>query len=268
MKQLFHIANSRVVTGEQVLSLKIGEKHASFSITNKAATELSFLAYCTVEQWNENELNDFYNAYPVLATSYYKIIIAYDYPQNTLVPARDFQSEENNTVLNNLLGEQGAVSTIAETIPEWLVYNVYAVPQEVQQWVANKFAAVSFHHQFSVAIKNIEAAAENGSMAVDFRKDDLTILVAKHGKLLLAQSFEYSTPEDVLYYLLNISKQFSLSQQETQLYLTGLIDKNSSLYSELFQYFIQIDFRNADWKHNEYPAHFFTTLNDLARCAS
>jgi len=107
------------------------------------------------------------------------------------------------------------------------------------------------------------------SLVVDFRTNDFTVLASKGSLLLLTQTFAYSTPEDVLYYLLNTCRQFNLSQQELQLQLSGLIDKRSSLYNELYQYFIHIDFREAGWNlKNEYPAHFFTSLNDLATCAS
>jgi hypothetical protein len=52
--------------------------------------------------------------------------------------------------------------------------------------------------------------------------------------------------------------------------LSGLIDKQSALYKELYQYFINIEFSEAGWNMagTEYPAHFFTSLNDLAQCVS
>jgi hypothetical protein len=93
--------------------------------------------------------------------------------------------------------------------------------------------------------------------------------MAKDSKLILAQSFPYSTPEDVVYYLLKACQQFSLSQKEVSVHLSGLIDKQSSLFKELYQYFIHPEFREAGWNSgSEFPAHFFTSLNDLAQCAS
>ena len=122
--------------------------------------------------------------------------------------------------------------------------------------------------ELSLGIKNIDSA-DAGSLTVDFQKDNFTVIAAKGIHFLLAQTFEYVTPADVLYYLLKICQQFSLSQQELQLQLSGLIDKQSSMYNELYQYFINIEFRDANWKMiNDYPAHFFTSLNDLARCES
>jgi hypothetical protein len=49
-----------------------------------------------------------------------------------------------------------------------------------------------------------------------------------------------------------------------------MIDQQSALYKELYQYFLHIEFRNASWTipADEYPAHFFTSLNELAQCVS
>ncbi|HNA96743.1 MAG TPA: DUF3822 domain-containing protein, partial [Chitinophagaceae bacterium] len=65
-------------------------------------------------------------------------------------------------------------------------------------------------------------------------------------------------------------QQFSLSQQTVSVRLSGLIDKQSALYKDLYQYFREITFREAGWHtvEPEYPAHFFTSLNDLAPCVS
>ncbi|MBL0129692.1 MAG: hypothetical protein IPP43_00005, partial [Chitinophagaceae bacterium] len=47
------------------------------------------------------------------------------------------------------------------------------------------------------------------------------------------------------------------------------IDKQSSLYKELYQYFIGVEFSDASWNSmREFPDHFFTSLNDLAKCVS
>ena len=114
----------------------------------------------------------------------------------------------------------------------------------------------------------MNTAPDHGIIYVDFRTDDFIISVAMNSKLLLARSFSYSIPEDVIYQLLNVCKQFGLSQQHVKLSLSGLIDKQSALYKEIFQYFIHVGFREATWNNEDYPAHFFTSFNDLARCVS
>jgi hypothetical protein len=103
-----------------------------------------------------------------------------------------------------------------------------------------------------------------------FGTQEFSVVVSRGSNLLLVQRFEYASPSDVLYHLLGICKMFSLLQEEVSLRVSGLVDKDSALAKELFQYFLDIDYRAAAWETDEeiFPPHFFTALNDLARCAS
>jgi hypothetical protein len=271
LKQLFHIENSHPDNAQQILSLRLGEKHAGFAITDKTGNECYQLTYCSSDDsgWNENELSVFFAAYPVLDKSFYEVLVVYDHPRDIIIPSVGLKQEEAGPLLN-ITGNPGDRSiTITEMIPGWQLYNVFSLSTATRECVERKFPAAKTWHQYSLGIKNIAAGNDNGTIQVDFRKDDFTVLVARQGNFLLARAFDYSTPEDVIYYLLKTCRQFSLSQQEVTLRLSGLVDKNSALYKELYQYFIHVEFRNASWHLNsEYPAHFFTSFNDLARCAS
>jgi hypothetical protein len=269
LKQLFHIENGGSDTAQKVLSVRLGENHGCFSITGKQANELYELAYCTEEYWNENSLTAFFAAYPSLQQSFYQVLIAYDFPQSILSPSVSYKPEESQELLNTMHGVLPGSHIISERIAEWQLYNTYAVSAGVQGWINKKFPSAQFWHQHTLSIKRMNAGGNEGSLLVDFSNNDFTLLAAKNSKLLLARSFNYSTPEDVLYYLLKTCQQSSLSQKEVTVQLSGLIDKQSALYKELYQYFINVEFREAAWNTgSEYPAHFFTLLNDLARCAS
>jgi len=274
VKQLFQIV---AVEGKEsvqpVLSIRVGEKHCCFSITDFATQELQQLAYYTADDVNESFLWDLFAAHPELNNSYYQSLICYDHPQSTLVPLKYYKHEDAALLLKTLYGVNGTATVVSESIAEWQVYNVYAVPKDVHEWMRRKFATGKYWHQYTVGIKNNTTANAGGSIQVDFRKNDFTVLVVASNKLLLAQTFLYLTPEDVVYYLLKTCQQFGLSQQEADIQMSGLVERESALYNELHQYFLNIGFRNAAWivpasLNNESPAHFFTSLNDLSRCAS
>jgi len=269
LKQLFYIKNAYAESGQQVLSVRIGAGHAGFAISNKSGSELFQLAYCSMDSCNETELTKFFETYSSLLNSFYEVLVGYEFPESIFISSKGFKQEDAGLLLKAFGCNNGNSNIISELIAEWQLYNVYAAPKEVQEWLDKKFPSARHWHQYSLGIKNINAANACGSLMIDFRTDDFSIIAVKGSKFLLAQSFEYTTPGDVLYYLLKICQQFSLSQQEVQLQLSGLIDKESSLYKELHQYFIHIEFREANWKAGmENPAHFFTSLNDLAKCAS
>ena len=274
MKQLFHIAAGEGNESVQpVLSIRLGEKHCCFSVTDFISKELKSLAYYTSDEVNDIFLQELFAAHPELNAAFYQVLICYDYPQSSFVSLKEYKYEDTNLLLNAMYGLNGTATILSELIAEWQLYNVYAVPKNVQDWVSKKFVARKHWHQYSVSIKNINPGTVGGSLLVDLRKDDFTVLATDNNKLLLAQTFLYSTPDDVLYYLLKICEQFELSQKEVHISLSGLVDQQSALYRELYQYFLHVEFRDAGWTipasaNSESPLHFFTSLNDLSRCAS
>jgi len=96
-------------------------------------------------------------------------------------------------------------------------------------------------------------------------------MVKKNKQLQLAQAYSYKTPLDVVYYLLKICYEFGLDQSEVFVILSGLIDQDSAMYSELHSYFLNLYFAQPppySVPENEYPHHYFTSLYNLAACVS
>lgn len=274
MKQAFHIPAATAITAnDKVLSIRIGERHFGFAITDAVGGELYQLDWYTDEEVDENLLEQLYQQLSELRHTYERVNLCYDHPRSLLVPMEKYQPGQERLLVNAMFGPGVREHMLMETISEWQLNNVYAVPSGVHKWVAHYFNKGQFWHTYSIGIRNIEAAGESGSMLLDFRTDDFSLLAARNGQVLLAQTFCYTNPADVIYYLLKICQDFSFSQETVQIFLSGLVDKASVLYREIYQYFIQVQFRQSSWaivaeETADYPSHFFTSLNDLARCAS
>ncbi|MCX6317036.1 MAG: DUF3822 family protein [Bacteroidetes bacterium] len=272
MKQLFHISNTTSESGQEVLCVRLGPQHIAFCTTNKAATVLHELSYVTIEPapgggWNNASLAGLLETHPVLKASYYRVVISVDFPQSILMPAVAYTQQEGSVLIQSLYGKDLCV-TVTEAIPEWQLMNIYAVPVAVQEWITAQFPSAKVMHQYTAGFSRLLAGEPGGCINLDIRRDDFTLMAAKNGKFLVAAANEYTSPEDILYQLINTVNHFGLSQSDTLLALSGLVDKESALYRELYQYFIRIEFRDATWQTEGYPAHFFTSLNDLARCVS
>lgn len=266
MRPVFEIKEQPGSTIVQpVLFFRIGEKHCSFAITDSSAGQLTRLAWYAADEVNAGFLDELTALHPELNQAFYQVQVCYDYPHSLLVPAGGFRHEDAGQ-LKELL--PASTITITEMLPEWQLFNVYAVPKRVHEWVNRKFPSARTWHQATVSLRN-NISHPAGCLRVDFRQHDFTLLAMKGKELLLSQAFEYSAPEDVIYFLLKTCRQFALSQNETKLELSGLVDRQSALYKELYQYFIRIEFRDAAWHSNhEHPAHFFTSLNELSKCVS
>ena len=273
MKQIFNIAKEgNVPVGEQVLSLRVGEKHFGFAISVEATNELLRLVWYAGEQSWDHELEELYIAHREIMGNFSKVLVAYDHPQSVLVPPASYAGDDR-LLLEMMYGINGGYSIIAQDIAGWQLKNIFAVPNPIKEWLTKHFPEARFYHSYSIGVKLIDSTATEGSLLVDFRNNDFVVVASKGNKLLMAQTFSYSTHDDVMYYLIKVCSEFGFSQQQVKIAVTGLIEKESNLYRELVQYFLNIRFREPSWQvpvreEENYPAHFFTSLNDLALCES
>ena len=272
VKKVFHISsNYSAEPAQQVLAIRVGERHCCFAITDISGKKLYQLAYYSDDAMDDGIFMNLFGNHPELNDPFYKVLVGYDHPQSILVPFQQYRSEEVPLLMKTIYASNNQSEIISESLPEWQLYNVYAIPKELNNRMIRKFPAGRYWHAYTICIRNIVTADSTGKLWIDFRQDDFILIVAKESKLLLAQTFSYSTPDDVIYYLLKICQQFLFSQKEVKLIVSGFIEKESALYKELYRYFLNFEFRSAEWDvgdGNDYTAHFFTSLNDLVLCAS
>jgi hypothetical protein len=243
----------------------------SFAIIDKNEQSLYHLSYFSGEISGE-ALAALFVENPVLNRLYTAVEISYHYRRNVLVPMMYYDSDQEKTLLDGMHGAGVDMNVISEKVNEWQFHNVYAVPAEVLEWINRKFPTNKSRHHITLAIKSMPAEFAD-RLLVDIHTTEFSFIAIKENKLLVAETHPYSSPEDILYFLLKTCHQFSLSQEKVQLLVSGLLEKESQLYREMYQFFINIDFREQEWRIEQtgeevYPAHYFTSLNDLAKCAS
>lgn len=270
MKKVFSISSSQV-SGTDKLIVRLGNYHFSFAVADNNANELRQLVYYThADITDEVSLAEVFQQEELLRKNYEDIRIAFDYPYSILVPAAHASAFPAATALDLQFGPRGSSSIETEPVSSWQLNNQFAVPANVMQWIRTHFPKARLTHGYTADLCRVESTDFEGGVALDFRSEEFTLLASRGNKLLLTQTYTYESPADVIYYLLRAIQQFGFTQQEVRLSLSGLIEKESSLYRELYQYFIHLRFREAEWQvkqeEESLPAHFFTSLYDLAKC--
>lgn len=268
LKQLLHDKKTDTTgSGKSWLLLRIGQRHCGFAIVD--SDELIEIGFCSIEQFNQNEWNAFWDAFPALNDKFAKVLVSWDFIHGIITNTQSVKNDSASELLR-IAGEPCSDNDIDhDLIAEQQLEIIYALLPEFKKWLRNKKTEVQFLHQYTTAIRSSLSDDEAGNLLVDFRENDFTVSVTKKRHAFLAQTFSYAAPDDVLFYLLKICNQFDLSQETVMLQLSGLIEQNSAMYRELYQYFINVSFRQPSWKSTgAFPAHFFTSFNDLARCVS
>jgi len=275
VKPVFKIGASGDLNSSQAnLLMEIGETHCCFAIIGHPDQVLVQSVYYAADDNDRDDiLKKVLQAHPELTASFRQTVIGYYMRENILVPSKLYRFEETKKLLQALY-ENDHNTTISESVSEWQLYNAYNVPVSLHELLSRSFATGNFWHIYSVILKNSIEQHENGKLLVDFKTDSFSVVVLKHQSILLAQMFAYSNPADILYWLLKICKEFSLLQNEVKLSISGLIDKQSAMYRDLDQYFLNIEFASIangvklSSPFHEYPVHFFSSLYKLAACVS
>jgi hypothetical protein len=244
-------------------------RHCSFAVMNYLSKELvEFGYYNSVD--DENDYKSFFEGVESLNNRYYQTAIGYDSNESVQIPSVVYKYEDGQLNLDATFGKSVHTTVVSENVPGWNLYNVYRLPSDLHSAISWKFLSAKSWSIYSVLLKANTLQEE--AMIIDFKTDEFSVVILKSNKLLLAKTFSYKSPEDVLYYLLKCCQQLNLSQRTIKVSLAGLIEKDSAVYRELYKYFIKLEFESlsADVKLAEaltvHPAHYFSSISKLAAC--
>jgi len=196
--------------------------------------------------------------------------IIYAVPENQLIPAALFDDNYARELSNITNGDLNKDVLLTGKPNGATVYSIFQVPTEMHRFFLSHFPSASNVHYYDLWMQEDK---QHGIQAV-FYPNELLVKVTKEDKLQIIQNYTYQTPEDAAYYLLALYAQYDLSPEEVTLQISGMIVRDSAIYNELLKYFRNIETLVASASlilaagFDDYPAHFFSPVLNLAVCAS
>jgi hypothetical protein len=190
--------------------------------------------------------------------------------ESIIIPEPFFNKDTCNDMLKLVYGDAGEESISSELVKTQNAYNVYKLPAGLAKSLNTKFPLATQSHQASLLI-NLEVAMSE-LVYCNFYYDSITVLLRKNNQLQIVKSFDFNTPEDAVYHLLNVCRQFTINPAETFITANGMIDRTSNLYKEIYKYFLGIHFYELPDRFTyideikKYPSHYFSHLFALASC--
>ena len=189
------------------------------------------------------------------------------------VPIFKFNKDISADYLNVVFGEDSLSKVQFEHLPiEPGIMNVFRINEDWFNYLNTTSSKVTFHHTYSNIIRRLAYKSfvyPSEFISLQFYNTFMIVIVLQDGDFQLIQNFTYETPEDVLYYVLNITKQLKLFSEKLTLEICGMIDLDFQLYRELIKYFKNVMVQNVIASAllvniNEYPLHYFTPFFNLA----
>jgi hypothetical protein len=217
-----------------------------------------------------NELKAILESEKLTAITTDDVHIFYNYAESTLIPTSYFKQEEINNIANLMFGNKSNCINMHENISTHRIENIFAVPMEIKNTMDIIFPSSKSMHSLSKSIQSV-----NGTKIYNTVYDkEIRLVLFKENIFTLASYFEYTTPEDVCYHMLNVCERFAVSTSDVEVILNGMIDTNSNLYKEIYKFFMQISIEDLPEKvmladgFEEIASHYFSPLVKLAKCVS
>ncbi len=265
MKPVFEILPDNINAGNCDLVCEVSNEGFSYLVRDLETN--TFIALAVYHFTNIIPGNHFpifqkiFEDTSLLSENFMNVNIIYSFPESVLVPFSMYNSKNNAEVLNMIHGDFTENDVIVtDVLLDHKVYNCYRMPSEIIRETGNRFPRGKGLHQYSLLIKNI--SADGSKLSVIFYPHKIVVTLSKDGKVLLINSFSYKAAEDVSYILLNVCRQFEI--ESIPLEVSGLIEKDSSLFKEIYKYFDPVTFTplpaeiNFSEEINQYPPHYFS----------
>ncbi len=270
-------AGNSVESSDQLV-IEIAKSHIACIVTKNAKRSISAYELFTFKEDErvdfEKLLADIFSQSQFLSNTFSSVSIYINDAFCMPVPIFKFNKEIAAEYVDLVFGTDPLSKIQFEHLPiEPGIMNVYRVNAEAFACLNKSFAKASFHHTYSNIICRLTSIASgfpSEFISIQFYNTFMVVAVLKERALQLIQTFDYETPEDVLYYLINITQRFELYTDALTIQISGMIDLDFKLYRELITYYknVVVEYatpRNLLLKVTEHPQHYFTPFFNLVK---
>lgn len=212
----------------------------------------------------------------ILNKQYKSVGIAFTIPQHTLVPKGLFEPGKERDYLSFSFEETENLEMVFDELLVAAAVNIYGVDSATKNIITKQYPNARLFHHSSVLIetelKNRYQMA-GASVSINIRNKEFDQLVIVNGKLEFINSFEYQTPEDILYYVLHTCEQLKLNTGQTE-FAVFADDEQYNTCNDLLQQYLpkkkavtrSNDYSYADFFSQIKPYELYTLVNQFA-CA-
>ena len=197
-----------------------------------------------------------FQEYPELTHTYDDISVIHNNNLATFVPTPFF----NEDILASYLQYNTKVFETDffafDTLDSHSMHTVYIPYVNINNFFIDHFGAFTYKHAHSILVSKlleINTQKQEKKMFVHLNKGHFEIVVTQHQKLVFFNSFDYKTPEDLLYYILFTAEQLGMNPDYFTLEILGKIEVESNFYGIMYKYIRNVSLLDVeDLRWNNY----------------
>jgi len=124
------------------------------------------------------------------------------------------------------------------------VVNVYIPYANITNYFFDKYGEFEYHHSLTILIESLLKLPKKVEpvVYVHTHHNSYELVIIENNKLTFANSFDYETKEDFLYYILFTAEQLNLDPDKLELRMIGDISIDSEEYKMTWNYIRNISF--------------------------
>ncbi|NOX48831.1 MAG: DUF3822 family protein [Chlorobi bacterium] len=222
------------------------------------------------------EFEDFTKNHEFLNSDFPEVLFLMETPKSTLIPTPLFDETEVRAFAGFNFPDDDSLVFLHDRLIYPDTFNLYAVPKSLMETLKSLFPRARFICHSSAFIEGLmiqyKNLPEEKRVFVNTQNPFIDIVIIEGKNLLYHNSFKYATKEDFIYYIIFVMEQLNLNPEETELILSGFIEKSSSLFEMVYKYVRNIRFRELSgnfsysYVFDEIPSHYFTNLINSGLC--
>jgi len=226
------------------------------------------------DNFSASEINEIMQKDDFLKCRYKKVNFIVPTEKSTLVPIQLYDPAKKDEYLNlNHLRENNSM-VFANKIANPESYNVFEVSKSVYDAITALYPNITPIHPLKPLLNHIFRAGnsfKDDYIHLHVEKDYFNFIILNSNNLKFCNSFNYRNINEILYYILNVLKNFGINQ-ETTIHLSGLVEKYDDLTSVFYAYIRRLKFSEPSgnftfsYVFNESVLSRYLNLFNLPNC--
>lgn len=167
----------------------------------------------------KNKLREIFDSITTLKDEYPEYTLAWSTPRHTLIPLSVYNESSPKSIFNLMFGDVVDEKMVDfNRLMELNMVNVFEIPDWVKSFFTIRYPQMVFKHENSIALRALfQMGTFKRKVSLSFNDEYVNILIIHSNELIFSNSFEYQTPEDVLYHLLFVLEQQNLKEETGEL---------------------------------------------------
>ena len=128
--------------------------------------------------------------------------------------------------------------------------NVYIPYVNINNYIFKMFDSFVYNHYSSIILEKVKLNDEKNtitpSLYLNINSNHMELIYFVKNKLIFYNRFDFSTKEDIIYYLLFTIDQLKLNPEEIPLVITGNISEDDDNYKIIYEYIRNVSTFNSE----------------------